>query len=241
MLSDQEYKQLVSIVNQYRADIHSNNGEPISESALDDLKHKITQYENDNPSKIDNASPNFTIAGTVSKGFKKFRHKNRMLSLSDIFDLDELKDWNERNSNYLKKEDGLNLASTEFVCEPKIDGLAISLIYQGGVLTHGVTRGDGFEGENVTVNVLEIASIPKTIPDIRSIEIRGEIYITHADFEALNLSISRGELIGKMGKTGVDGMFANSRNVAAGTLRQLNCNIVRERKLSFIAYNVGLY
>ncbi|MBC7406060.1 MAG: hypothetical protein H7230_01140 [Candidatus Parcubacteria bacterium] len=241
MLSDQEYKQLVLIVNQYRADIHSNNGEPISESALDDLKHKITQYENENSSKIDKSSPNLTIAGTVSKGFQKFRHKNRMLSLCDIFDLDELKDWNERNSNYLKKEDELNLASTEFVCEPKIDGLAISLIYQGGVLTHGVTRGDGFEGENVTVNVLEIASIPKTILDTRSIEIRGEIYITHVDFEALNLSISRGELTGKMGKTGVDGMFANSRNVAAGTLRQLNSNIVRERKLSFIAYNVGLY
>ena len=170
-----------------------------------------------------------------------------MLSLNDIFDYQELIDWNERNINYFTKEvnedeiSALKPEMLEFVCEPKIDGLAISLIYQDGNLIRGVTRGDGYEGEDVTVNVKQIQSIPNDIPHKGSIEVRGEIFITHKNFERLNRAISEGKLIGKMGKKGVEGIFANSRNVASGTLRQLDSKVVKERNLSFIAYNVELY
>ena len=129
MLSDQEYLKLVPVVNQYRNSLHIDNNQAISESALDDLKHKVTQYEAANPTKISLNSPNYTIAGGISKGFQKYQHKHRMLSLNDIFDYQELLDWNERNSNYSSKNTEskkiINPNTTEFICEPKIDGLAI--------------------------------------------------------------------------------------------------------------------
>ena len=115
------------------------------------------------------------------------------------------------------------------------------MIYQDGNLIRGVTRGDGYEGEDVTANVKQIQSIPNSILHKVSIEVRGEIFMTQADFEILNQAILKGKSIGKMGKTGVDGLFANSRNVASGTLRQLDSKVVRERNLSFIAYNVYGY
>ncbi len=245
MLTDQEYLELIPIVNQYRTQVHIENTEVISESALDNLKHKITQYEALNSTKISINSPNYTIAGGVSKGFNKFKHKNRMLSLNDIFDFDELIDWNDRNSNYSSKntenQEIIDSNTTEFICEPKIDGLAISLIYQEGLLIRGVTRGDGYEGEDVTANIMHIQSVPNSIPSKESIEIRGEIFMTQENFQILNQGILEGKLIGKMGKTGSEGQFANSRNVASGTIRQLDPKILAERNLSFIAYNVGRY
>ena len=245
MLNDQEYLKLVPIVNQYRNSLHIDNNEAISESALDDLKHKVTQYEVANPTKISLNSPNYTIAGGISKGFQKYQHKHRMLSLNDIFDYQELIDWSDRNSNYssknTKNQEIIDPNITEFICEPKIDGLAISLIYQEGLLIRGVTRGDGYEGEDVTANIIHIQSIPNSIPSKESIEIRGEIFMTQENFQKLNQGILEGKLIGKMGKTGRDGLFANSRNVASGTIRQLDTKIVGERNLSFIAYNVGRY
>ena len=168
-----------------------------------------------------------------------------MLSLNDIFDYQELLDWNERNSNYgiknIEAQEAIDPNTTEFICEPKIDGLAISLIYQEGLLIRGVTRGDGYEGEDVTANIIHIQSIPNSIPSKESIEIRGEIFMTQENFQKLNQGILEGKLIGKMGKAGRDGLFANSRNVASGTIRQLDTKIVGERNLSFIAYNVGRY
>ena len=245
MLTDQEYLELILLVNQYRNQVHLEGIEVISEAALDDLKHKITQYEAANPTKISLNSPNYTIAGGISKGFNKYQHKHRMLSLNDIFDYQELLDWNERNSNYSSKNTEskkiINPNTTEFICEPKIDGLAISLIYQDGLLTRGVTRGDGYEGEDVTANIIHIQSIPNSIPSKESIEIRGEIFMTQENFQKLNQGILEGKLIGKIGKTGSEGLFANSRNVASGTIRQLDTKIVGERNLSFIAYNVGRY
>lgn len=128
--------------------------------------------------------------------------------------------------------------SINYICEPKIDGLAISLVYENGKLQQAVTRGDGFVGEDVTNNVLQIQSIPKSIQDKRKLEVRGEVFMTKSDFEELNQKIIDGILPGKMSKTGPEFVFANPRNVASGTIRQLDSSVVKDRKLSFIAYNV---
>ena len=164
-----------------------------------------------------------------------------MLSLNDIFTFEELIDWEKRWQDYAKKNGIKFELQNDYICEPKIDGLALSLIYENGELLRGVTRGDGFEGEIVTDNVRQIKSIPKTITDQRKMEIRGEVFMTKSDFEDLNNQIMDGSKVGKMGKTGIDGVFANPRNVSSGTIRQLDSRIVGERNLSFIAYNVFVF
>jgi DNA ligase (NAD+) len=297
-MSYEEYITMVQEVNRLRNEIHLFNNEEISESALDDLKHKITEYETLNPDKISPNSPNYTIAGGVAKGFVKYTHSRRMLSLNDIFDFQELQDWEERWMNYLEKKDAASYEKLQqktelfeeqsaqkisqiekkpdlltekhstqdlleqssetsnelfadpekkaeaskdhikYICEPKIDGLAISLHYSGGKLVTAATRGDGFIGENVTDNVMQIRSIPKEIPYKGSIEVRGEVFLTKPDFEQLNKDISEGKRVGKMGQTGPEAVFANPRNAASGTLRQLDSRIVASRNLSFIAYGV---
>jgi len=268
-MTHQEYLALVKEVNRLRNQLHLFNTEEISEAALDNLKHTITQYEESHPNRISRNSPNYTIAGGVADGFQKFTHKRRMLSLNDIFSMEELTDWQTRWHNYVIK----NIADTptesqtealfdqpdtqtepnerthallqqfkesrpQYVCEPKIDGLALSLHYNKGELQHAVTRGNGFEGEDVTENALHITSIPKSIPDTRPLEIRGEVFLTHKNFAELNAAIAGRHQIGKMGKTGTEAQFANPRNAAAGTLRQLDSRIVAQRNLSFLAYNI---
>ncbi len=236
-----EYERLVAEVNRLRGEIHLFNNEEVSEAVLDDLKHKITQFELEHPDQISVNSPNYTIAGGVAEKFEKFRHLRRMLSLNDIFSLQEFLEWEERWQDFYRKEYGQEPSSDvspKYICEPKIDGLAISLHYQDGFLQSAVTRGDGWVGELVTQNILQIKNIPKQIPDKRKIEVRGEIFITKKDFEELNKNIAEGRQIGRMGKTGPDAVFANPRNAASGTVRQLDSSIVAARNLSFIAYNV---
>jgi DNA ligase (NAD+) len=262
MLTRQEYLDLVTEVNRLRNEVHLFSNEEISEEALDDLKHKITQYEAEHPGDISPNSPNYTIAGGVAEGFQKYPHKVRMVSLNDIFTLDELKDWETRWQNYLSKEnpdkydnilekapdsgDALfededskaEVKTQTYICEPKLDGLAIALHYEHGKLVAAVTRGDSYEGELVTENVKQIRNIPKEIKDDRTLEVRGEVFLTKSDFEDLNHDIKEGHKVGRMGKTGEDAMFANPRNAAAGTIRQLDSRVVAERNLSFVAYTL---
>ena len=241
MLTKQEYKLLVKEVNRLRDNIHLFNSEEISEAALDDLKHKITQFETENPTLIDPNSPNSKVSGGIAAGFQKSKHKTRMLSLNDIFNFEELQDWQKRWQDYADRNGIQYLETEDYVCEPKIDGLAISLIYENGQLIRAVTRGDGFEGEIVTQNVKQISNVPKIITDKRNLEVRGEIFMTKSAFEKLNLDILSEKLNGKLGKTGQDGLFANHRNVASGTIRQLDSSVVKERNLSFIAYGLIIY
>lgn len=241
-LSYEEYLQMVVEVNRLRNEVHLFNIEEISENALDDLKHKITEFEKKYPDKISSNSPNYTISGGVAKGFTKFAHARRMLSLTDIFDSKELQDWEDRwvklvDVNEFKKY-SLEKNTAKYICEPKLDGLAISLHYENGHLTAAATRGDGWVGELVTENVKQIRNIPKNISEVRKIEVRGEVFLTKKDFESLNQEILLGRKVGKMGKTGQEGLFANPRNAASGTLRQLDSRIVGERNLSFVAYSV---
>jgi DNA ligase (NAD+) len=246
MLTYPEYLKLIVEVNRLRNEVHLFSVEELSESALDDLKHQITLFENQNPELISPNSPNYTIAGGVAKGFSKFNHLERMLSLTDIFSLEELKDWQEKWQNYLEKNftvaeiELLNSKKldTKYICEPKLDGLAVSLHYKDGKLETAATRGDGFVGENITENILQIKNIPKEIEDKRHLEIRGEVFLTKSDFESLNQNILAGLLPGKMNKKGLDGVFSNPRNAASGTLRQLDSTIVSQRNLSFVAYGL---
>ncbi len=238
-----EYERLVAEVNRLRGEIHLFNNEEVSEAILDDLKHKITQFELEHPDQISVNSPNYTIAGGVTEKFEKFRHPRRMLSLNDIFNLQEFLDWEKSWQDFYRKEYGRESPrniSPKYICEPKIDGLAISLHYQDGFLRFAATRGDGWVGELVTQNILQIKNIPKQIPDKRKIEVRGEVFITKKDFEKLNKNIAEGRQVGRMGKTGPEAMFVNPRNAASGTVRQLDSAIVSARNLSFVAYNVWI-
>ena len=243
-MTKEEYEKLVAEVNRLRNNLHLFNEETISESALDDLKHKITAFEVAHPDLISPDSPNYTIAGGVAEKFEKFTHKRRMLSLNDIFTLEELQAWENRWRDFYVKQYGVYPASwqtsLQYVIEPKVDGLAISLHYEGGILQRALTRGDGWVGELVTENVKQVADIPKQIPDLRKIEVRGEIFITKANFEELNKQILEGKQVGRFGKSGPEGVFANPRNAASGTIRQLDSSVVAQRNLSFIAYGVWI-
>jgi DNA ligase (NAD+) len=236
-MSYEEYLNLITEVNRLRNEMHLFNVEEISEAALDDLKHKITLFEEANPDKISSNSPNYTIAGGVAKGFTKYSHQRRMLSLTDIFDLQELVDWEDRWQK-LEAENIDQAEKIKYICEPKIDGLAISLHYENGSLVAAATRGDGWIGELVTDNIRQLRNVPKNINDKRKIEVRGEVFMTKKDFEELNQAILVGHKVGKMGKSGAEGVFANPRNASSGTIRQLDSRIVGERNLSFIAYGV---
>ncbi len=243
-MTKEEYERLVAEVNRLRNSIHLFNEESISEAALDDLKRKITAFEEQHPELISVNSPNYRVAGGVSEKFEKFAHKRRMLSLNDIFTLEELRAWENRWQDFYVKQYNTDLTTLhaygKYVIEPKVDGLAVSLHYEGGILQRALTRGDGWVGELVTENVKQVANIPKQIPDLRKIEVRGEIFITKANFLELNQQILEGKQVGRLGKSGPEGVFANPRNAASGTIRQLDSNIVVQRNLSFIAYGVWI-
>jgi DNA ligase (NAD+) len=256
MLSYTEYLSLIDEVNRLRNEVHLFNNEEISEEALDDLKHKITLFENANPDKVSPNSPNYTIAGGVAEKFVKSKHTRRMLSLNDIFDEKELVDWQQRwvdygvrneifgleNDKPLASEIVNNLVINsktthiDYICEPKIDGLSMSLVYENGELISATTRGDGWIGELVTENAKQIKAIPKVVEYKGKMEVRGEVFFAKKDFENLNKEILEGKKVGKMGQTGSEGVFSNPRNAASGTIRQLDSRIVAERNLSFIAY-----
>ncbi len=266
-MTHDEYLKLVEEVNRLRNEIHLFNNEEVGEGALDDLKKQITVYEEQNSDKMSKDSPNLIIAGGVIDSFEKFSHKRRVLSLNDVFDIEELKSWQQRWKDYLKRNpsdissnfdqdksssndlfDHQDLGKEEdtivdtivakYICEPKLDGLSLSLHYNNGVLISAATRGDGYTGELVTENAKQIKSIPKNIPDNRKMEIRGEVFISNADFDKLNNDIIDHYKAGDSVKYGRDSTFSNPRNAAAGTLRQLDSNVVAERNLSFIAYSV---
>lgn len=236
-MTHQEYLKLIKKVNKFRNDIHIFGIEDISESALDDLKHKITIFESQNPDLIDPNSPNFTIAGGILENFKKVKHIQRMVSLNDIFSLEELLDWEKRYIDYATRE-SIEIPSIKYWCEAKIDGLAISLHYKNGQLIKAITRGNSYEGEDITENIKMVNNIPKFIDDNRYLEVRGELFFTLEAFNNLNNQIRLGNMVGVMGKTGESAIFSNPRNAASGTIRQLDSSIVKERNLSYIAYNI---
>jgi DNA ligase (NAD+) len=200
----------------------------ISDADYDALRRRLDQLETAHPELRVGDSPSVKVGAAPVAAFGKIRHDVPMLSLGNAFDDQDVIDFAERVRRFLKLgEDAL-----EVTAEPKIDGLSISIRYEGGALVQAATRGDGAEGENVTANIRTVKDIPhalkgKDVPDV--IDIRGEIYLGHKDFEALNASQAASG----------DKVFANPRNAAAGSLRQLDASITARRPLRFFAYTWG--
>lgn len=222
--------KLRDIINDYRYHYHVLDESTMSEAAADSLKHELSQLEAEYPELITPDSPTQRVAGSPLPSFSQVTHSQRMLSLNDMFNEDEVMAWEERIAKLLPE----GVAADYFV-DIKMDGLACALIYQDGILQTGITRGDGFVGEDVTANIRTIESIPLVLRSSKGYEqflvgrseVRGEIVMYKDDFAALNASRAA------EGKP----LFANPRNTAAGTIRQLDPQLVAGRKLHFRAYD----
>ncbi len=223
----QRLAQLAVLLANANAEYHRDDAPSLSDAEFDALKRENALIEDRFPDLKRDDSPSEQVGASPSDGFAKITHVERMLSLSNAFSAEDVGDFVDYIRRYLGIDEKTALG---FTAEPKIDGLSLSLRYEGGALVSAATRGDGSIGENVTANARTIADIPQSIsgaPDI--LEVRGEVYMSHADFAELN---SRQEARG--GK-----VFANPRNAAAGSLRQLDCEITRARPLKFFAYAWG--
>ena len=223
--------KLRELINDYRYHYHVLNKSIMSEAAADSLKHELTRIEEKYPDLITADSPTQRVAGEPLPGFKQVQHSSRMLSLNDVFDADELAAWIDRIKKLLPA--GTKL---EYFMDIKMDGLAAALDYQDGVYKQAITRGDGFVGEDVSANVRTIESVPLRLRQTKDnakflrgrTEIRGEIVMYKEDFRKLNA---------RQAKAGRPA-FANPRNTAAGTIRQLNPKLVAARPLHFHAYDL---
>lgn len=221
----------------YHAERYFRDDAPeIADADYDELVIELRRLEAEHPEWKDETSPAEAVGAVPSTGFATVRHAVRMMSLDNVFSFDELLAWGARITRYLANlgETPVAKRDVSFVCEPKIDGLAISLRYEKGVLVRGATRGDGLTGEDVTPNVRTIRDIPAELsfgkdetPDV--LEVRGEVYLPVSAFEALNKSQAEAGLR----------LFANPRNSAAGSLRQKDPAISAARPLHFWAYQIG--
>jgi len=217
-------------INDYRYHYHVLDESTMSEAAADSLKHELSQLEMEYPELVTPDSPTQRVAGKALDKFTKVTHRTRMISLADVFDDEEIAAWIERMQKALPD------VSSEYLCDIKMDGLACSLVYQDGVLQQAVTRGDGLVGEDVTMNVRTIKNVPLRLRENQKFaaflrgrtEIRGEIVMYKQDFTRLN------EQREKAGEP----LFKNPRNLAAGTIRQLDPQLVAARPLHFVGYDI---
>ncbi len=213
--------KLRELINDYRYHYHVLDESTMSEAAADSLKHELSELEREFPELITPDSPTQRVAGKALSKFEKVAHAERMISLADVFSEDEVREWVISNEKLAGR-------ITEFFTDIKMDGLACALHYENGLLVRAVTRGDGLIGEDVTMNVRTIENVPLSIAETDHVEVRGEIVIFKKDFEELN---ARQKKIGEK-------PFANPRNLAAGSIRQLDPKIAASRKLRFMAYDL---
>lgn len=220
-----ELSRLADLLGKANAAYHTEDAPVLSDADYDALKRRNAEIEERFPDLKRDDSPSEQVGAAPSDGFGKVQHRVRMLSLANVFEDEDVTDFDSSVRNFLGRKEPV-----AYTAEPKIDGLSLSLRYENGVLVQAATRGDGSEGENVTANAMTISDVPHTLtgaPEV--LEVRGEVYMSHADFAALN---ERHAAQG--GKT-----FANPRNAAAGSLRQLDPEITRARPLKFFAYAWG--
>lgn len=231
--------KLRELINDYRYHYHVLDESIMSEAAADSLKHELSELEKQFPELITPDSPTQRVAGKALDKFEKVTHKDRMISLADVFSTEEIRDWVSSNEKIVGPVQ-------EYFTDIKMDGLACALHYQDGLFKKAVTRGDGLVGEDVTMNVRTIENIPLRLKDVASrassaenravdsisrtghVEVRGEIVIFKKDFDELNA---------KQVKAG-EKPFANPRNLAAGSIRQLDPKIAASRRLRFMAYDL---
>ncbi len=229
--AEKRIQKLREEIARLRYAYHVEDAPNVTDDVYDSLNRELGALLKEYPEFVDLNAPENRVGGKPLDKFVKVKHKNRMLSLNDAFSHQELMDWEQRVKKLLP-------ASTKFnyFCEAKFDGLAVSLIYEDGKLVRGATRGDGFIGEDITENLKTVKSIPLALTSTRSnlvmpkyIEIRGEAVMSKKTFQKLNVANS------KEGKT----LFANTRNAAAGSLRQLDPKLAAQRNLDFFAYDIA--
>ena len=223
--SQQRINKLREVINHHRYLYHVLDKQEISDSALDSLKKELFDIEQTYPELITEDSPTQRVGGKPLKEFKKIKHHQRMLSFNDSFSKEDMQDWQERISKLLTEKEKKEI---DFYAELKIDGLAIELIYEDGFLKTGSTRGDGTIGEDITQNLKTVEAIPLRIDEKRKVIVRGEVFISKKEFDRIN----------KIQKEKGLPLYANPRNIAAGSVRQLNPKITAGRKLDSFVYDL---
>lgn len=219
---EQRVKELHKLLYDYGYAYYVLDDPIVPDAVYDQYLNELIALEEQNPDLILPESPTQRVGGTIIEGFKKVTHANPMLSLSNAFNEEDIRDFDSRIRGIIDE-------TPTYVCELKIDGLAISLLYEDGLLTRGATRGDGTTGEDITSNIKTIGAIPLRLKDRVTMEARGEAYMPKASFRKLNEErAAKGEEL-----------LANPRNAAAGSLRQLDPKMAASRKLSFFAYGLG--
>ena len=210
--------ELVALLNRYATEYYTSDKPSVSDSEYDRLYRELVELETAYPHKVLADSPTHRVGGKVLDGFEKYSHQYPLYSLQDAFSREELDAFDAR----VRKE----VAHPTYICELKIDGLSISLTYEKGILVAGATRGDGSVGENITENLKRVKDIPLTLPEELDITVRGECYMPRASFDQVNQARQENG----------EPEFANPRNAAAGTLRQLDTAVVAKRNLATFLY-----
>ena len=210
--------ELVALLNRYATEYYTSDNPSISDSEYDRLYRELVELETAYPDQVLADSPTHRVGGKVLDGFEKYSHQYPLYSLQDAFSREELEAFDAR----VRKE----VAHPTYICELKIDGLSISLTYEKGILVAGATRGDGSIGENITENLKRVKDIPLTLPEELDITVRGECYMPRASFDQVNQARQENG----------EPEFANPRNAAAGTLRQLDTAVVAKRNLATFLY-----
>ncbi|MDK7101994.1 NAD-dependent DNA ligase LigA [Streptococcus mitis] len=210
--------ELVALLNRYATEYYTSDNPSVSDSEYDRLYRELVELETAYPDQVLADSPTHRVGGKVLDGFEKYSHQYPLYSLQDAFSREELEAFDAR----VRKE----VAHPTYICELKIDGLSISLTYEKGILVAGATRGDGSVGENITENLKRVKDIPLTLPEELDITVRGECYMPRASFDQVNQSRQENG----------EPEFANPRNAAAGTLRQLDTAVVAKRNLATFLY-----
>lgn len=210
--------ELVTLLNRYATEYYTSDNPSVSDSEYDRLYRELVELETAYPDQVLADSPTHRVGGKVLDGFEKYSHQYPLYSLQDAFSREELEAFDAR----VRKE----VAHPTYICELKIDGLSISLTYEKGILVAGATRGDGSVGENITENLKRVKDIPLTLPEELDITVRGECYMPRASFDQVNQARQENG----------EPEFANPRNAAAGTLRQLDTAVVAKRNLATFLY-----
>ena len=210
--------ELVALLNRYATEYYTSDNPSVSDSEYDCLYRELVELETAYPDQVLADSPTHRVGGKVLDGFEKYSHQYPLYSLQDAFSREELEAFDAR----VRKE----VAHPTYICELKIDGLSISLTYEKGILVAGATRGDGSIGENITENLKRVKDIPLTLPEELDITVRGECYMPRASFDQVNQTRQENG----------EPEFANPRNAAAGTLRQLDTAVVAKRNLATFLY-----
>ena len=220
-MTNEQYQEKINILKKWAYAYYVEDNPIATDEEYDKLYHDVLDYETANPAQVAEDSPTKRVGGVVRDEFSKAKHIKRMWSMEDVFDRNEVVEWLERVEK--------NVGECEYFCEPKFDGASMNLLYENGKLVRAITRGDGVVGEEVTDNVRTIRSVPLSIDYDGQIEIRGEVVIRKDDFEKINEErLDEGE-----------SLFANPRNAAAGSLRQLDSSITAKRRLVFYPWGLG--